>query len=87
MCIMCFFRVVKGVASYSRFCGLCSFVGAAAASIIRGFPLELAVRAGLKAAHTSLLSAAAVSEEINPQGFEQLAVKDWADSLHTRVIT
>ena len=66
---------------------MCSFVGAAAAAIIRGFPLELAVRAGLKAAHMSLLSTAAVSEEVNPQGFEQLAVMEWADSLHTRVIT
>ena len=65
---------------------LCSFVGAAAASIIRGFPLEVAVWAGLKAAHLSLLSDSAVSEDINPYQFEQLAVRNWADSLLTRVV-
>ena len=65
---------------------LCSFVGAAAASIIRGFPLEVAMWAGLKAAHLSLLSDSAVSEDINPYQFEQLAVRNWADSLLTRVV-
>ena len=65
---------------------LCSFVGAAAASIIRGYPLEVAVWAGLKAAHLSLLSDSAVSEDINPHQFEQLAVRSWADSLLTRVV-
>ena len=66
---------------------MCSFVGAAVASIIRGYPLEVAVWAGLKAAHLSLLSDSAVSEDINPHQFEQLAVRNWAEPLLTRVVT
>lgn len=55
--------------------------------MIRGFSLEEAVWAGLKAAHLSLLSNSAVSEDINLHQFEQLAVRDWGDALLTRVVT
>lgn len=63
-----------------------SFVGTLASSIIKRCPTDIAIKSGLRAAYMSLLSEAAISENISTDLLNQSALRDWAPWQPVRLV-
>lgn len=58
--------------------GVVSFVGSMLTGLSMGLSHDLSVKAGLKAAHLSLQSRAAVSPELDPALLQPERIRQWA---------
>lgn len=55
-----------------------SFAGAVMSSLVRNYPLDIAINGGLKAAFMSLHAVDAVSPDLRPQEFTERSIMQWA---------